>query len=283
MKNLNLKSICLALILTLPGMISAQISYGEIRGIIKNTNLEAVPYATVKILQGSQLIGGTQTDENGRYKYKPLIPGFYEMVVMDPGHSTQQINKISVNNGEPTYVDVKLSVNTLSTIVVVAKPIDYTKSGVDIDMYKYKSVSGEEVRQNAGVTPGDLSSAIVALTADVVESNDGLHFRGARSGSSSNYVDGVRTYGETLIPGCAIENLTVFTGGVPACYGDLTSGMVMITTKSYFSGIREKNIRNAEAREKREEDKRLKKEKEEEENRKKEIEAEKEKEKQEKK
>ena len=32
-------------------------------------------------------------------------------------------------------------------------------------------------------------------------------------------------------------------------YGDLTSGAVMITTKSYFTGIRDKNMRNQEEQE----------------------------------
>lgn len=276
MKTQMIKELCISLILSLPFSVGAQISYGEIRGIIKTTEAEAVPFATVKILQGNQLIGGTQSDENGKYKYKPLTPGRYDMVVMTIGYLSQQINNVTVDPGEATYVDVKLSVNTLNTVTVTAKAIDYTKAGVDANMFVFESVSGEELNQNAAYVSGNIGSAVVAITSDVIETGDGeLHFRGSRTGASSNYVDGVKTYGETFIPGIAIENLTVFTGGVPACYGDLTSGMVMITTKSYFSGIREKNIRNAAFREKREEDKRIKQEKEDNEKRKKEIEDEK--------
>lgn len=262
-------------LLMLPFAVAAQISYGEIRGLIKNTDREAVPFATVKILQGTQLVGGTQTDENGNYKYKPLIPGVYDMVVMEPGHMTQKVNNILVTAGEATYFDLKLMANTLGTVEIVAKPIDYTKSGVDPSMFTFESISGADLRQNAGVVSGDLNSGVTAITSDVVETNGELHFRGGRSDASSSYVDGVRTLGETIIPGIAIENLTVFSGGVPACYGDMTSGMVMITTKSYFSGIREKNMRNAAYREEREKERREKMEKEEEELRKKEIEAEK--------
>jgi hypothetical protein len=32
----------------------------------------------------------------------------------------------------------------------------------------------------------------------------------------------------------------VYTGGVPACYGDFTGGLVMITTKSFFNGLQSK-------------------------------------------
>ena len=58
-------------------------------------------------------------------------------------------------------------------------------------------------------------------------------------------------------------------------YGDLTSGAVIVTTKSYFTGIRDKNIRVAQAREKIEDDKAKQKSKQDEEKRKKEIEDEK--------
>jgi len=52
-----------------------------------------------------------------------------------------------------------------------------------------------------------------------------------------------------MLPSLAIENVTMFTGGVPAMYGDVLGGVVIVTSKSYFSGIREKNMRNHRIRE----------------------------------
>lgn len=254
----------------------AQIAHGEIRGQLTDDQFERVPYATVRILQGNQLIGGAQTDDKGKYTVKPLLPGFYEMIVTEPGHLTQPVNRVEVRAGEATYVDLRLRSNTLGTIEVTAPPIVYTPAAVDPTMFQMESISGRDLQQMAGFISGDIKSGVTSITSDVVESANGeLHFRGGRSDASSNYVDGVKTYGETIVPGLAIENLTVFSGGVPACYGDLTSGMVMVTTKSYFSGIREKNLRNAAYREQRQQDKQEKKAREEEEARKREIEAEK--------
>ena len=34
--------------------------------------------------------------------------------------------------------------------------------------------------------------------------------------------------------------MTVYTGGIPAAYGDLTGGLVMVTTKSFFNGMQAK-------------------------------------------
>jgi hypothetical protein len=240
----------LAAILVIAAVVSAaaQTGFGEIRGTIKNKDKEVVPFATVKILQGNVLIGGTQSDMEGNYKYKPLAPGTYEMVVIEPGHQTQPINKIKVNPDQATYLDPVLTPNTLGTVTVTAKAIDYTKSGVDKNMYTMVSVDSRELLQNASAVRGDIKGTLSSLSANVIEEGGQVHVRGSRGDATAYFVDGVRTLGATSVPGLAIENLTFFSGGVPAMYGDLTSGAVIVTTKSYFSGLREKNIREQEYR-----------------------------------
>ena len=39
-----------------------------------------------------------------------------------------------------------------------------------------------------------------------------------------------------------MENLAIITGGIPAQYGDNTSGVIIITTKDYFSGIQSQRM-----------------------------------------
>ncbi len=275
MKTLKLKTAVLSALFLVCGLTMNAQGYGEIRGIIKNTALEPVEFATVKILQGNVLVGGTQTDAEGRYKYKPLNPGTYDMVVMEIGHQTQPVNKIKVIPNEATYVDVKISPNTIGEVTVTAKAYDYSKAGVDNNMYTMKSLDATELLQLAGAERGDIKGALTSISSDVIETNGELHFRGTRGYATGYYVDGVRTLDADNIPGLSIENLTVFSGGVPAMYGDVTGGVVIITTKSYFSGIREKNMRNDAYREKIIEKKRLEKAKLAEEARLKEIEEEK--------
>ena len=65
--------------------------------------------------------------EVGKYSYKPLNPGSYDIVVIESGHQTQPVNKIKIIPNEATYVDVKMTPNTLGTVTVVAKAYDYTK------------------------------------------------------------------------------------------------------------------------------------------------------------
>jgi hypothetical protein len=278
MKHVTIKTASIVFILFLLHSINikAQDAYGEIRGIIKDEDLKTIPYATIKITQAGVLVGGTQTDDKGRYKYKPLSAGLYEMTVMEAEHQTLQVSKIKVIPNQATYVDLKLSVNTLTTVTVTAKKIDYTQSGVEKTMYSMQSISAEELMQNASVSRGDIKNAVVAVSSDVVQSANGdIHVRGARPDATAYYIDGNKTLSANQIPGLAIENLTFFSGGVPAMYGDLTSGAIIVTTKSYFSGLREKNMRNTAYREKIQEKKDAEKAKKDEETRKKEIEEEK--------
>jgi hypothetical protein len=242
MKTL-IKTILIILGITNITHLKAQDAYGEIRGKIKDNMGQPVAFAVIKILQGDHLVGGATADEDGNYICKPLAPGYYEMMVMEPGHLTQPVRKIVVTPSEATYLDVKMKIREFEGITVVAEAVDYTQSGVDKSMFVFKSIPAKELNVNASYTSGNVKGALEGLSSEVVATNNGeIHIRGSRDGASGFYVDGVKTFGQTSLPGAAIENLTFFTGGVPAMYGDLSTGAVMITTKGYFSGMREKNI-----------------------------------------
>jgi len=255
-----MKTIKLMAIAMLTSILAqAQQTYGEIRGTLKNELKEKVPFATVKILQDNKLIGGTQSDQEGNYKYKPLEPGLYDVVVQEPGHLSKRVNGVKVTPAEATYLNIKMKSNTIDSIEVVGKLIveDYTKSGADMNMYAMKSLDATELMQLASFERGaSLMSTIPTISSDVVEMPDGgLHFRGSRSDANEVFVDGVKALSMGNIPSLGIENLTVFSGGVPAMYGDVMGGVIIVTTKSYFSGIREKNMRNRAMQEKREQKK----------------------------
>jgi hypothetical protein len=65
------------------------------------------------------------------------------------------------------------------------------------------------------------------------DSGDDLNFSGSRSGSTLYMIDGVKVIGEPQLPNQGIAEMVVITGGLPAQFGDTTSGVVLITTKSY--------------------------------------------------
>jgi outer membrane receptor for ferrienterochelin and colicin len=66
-----------------------------------------------------------------------------------------------------------------------------------------------------------------------VQDNDGAvgSVRGTRDGSTDTYIDGVKVRGSASVPQGAIDQVSVLTGGMPAQYGDVTGGIIAITTK----------------------------------------------------
>ncbi len=66
----------------------------------------------------------------------------------------------------------------------------------------------------------------------ITNTMNGLNFRGSRSDAVNYYIDGIKVIGNPKIPQSAINQLTVYTGGLPANYGDVTGGIISIETKS---------------------------------------------------
>lgn len=268
----RLKSITAIVCLLAFPAAEAQTAYGEIRGLIKDDNLEPVIGAVVKITQGGYLVGGTSTDVNGKYVYKPLDPGQYDLIATSMGHGKVTKLKIDVAPGEATYVDVKMKMNTIDEVEVFVPPL------VDLQIASITSIGADQINESANYGTG-VAGLVTAMSSEVFDDGKGvLHFRGARDNASEYLIDGMKVTSLDGIPNQAIENLSVYTGGVPAMYGDLTSGVIAVTTKDYFSGIRRKTIRNREFMERQEEKKKQKMEKAMDDQRKKEIEEEKKKE-----
>ena len=81
--------------------------------------------------------------------------------------------------------------------------------------------------------------------------NGELYFKGARNGTSVYYIDGIKLTGALAnLPARSYASIQVYTGGVPAKYGDTTGGVVAIETQSYFSLWRQEKNRREIARKK---------------------------------
>ncbi len=245
MKSIILKTVGALLFLAFQSI--AQSSYGIIKGLIVNNEGEPVFGATIKITQGGTLIGGTQTDENGKYTYKPLNPGLYEIMAFGMEFSTQRVTNIAVKPEKTAYVDMKVSMNEIQGFTVTA---EYKAPIIDNSMITGQEIDAEQIRQ----MPKDgnnIMGLLTAIASDVTQDEEGgMHVRGGRAESTALIVDGVRTPHLTGISMLAVDNLSIITGGVPAQYGDAVNGVVIVTTRDYFSGIRTKRIHQTAKREK---------------------------------
>ena len=268
----NWKQMLVTGLLVVAGLtLQAQGSPGAIKGQVLTTAGEAVIGATIKITQGGVLIGGTSTDVDGKYAYKPLNAGNYELIASGMQIRMTKVTNIEVDPDKTSYVDIKASTNDLDEVPI---EVEYVKPIVDKTYVTMKSMNAEQFLHSAG-DRRDIKAMIVTMSSDISQDDNGdLHVRGGRGDATAFIVDGVRSPNITGVSSLSVENLSVITGGIPAQYGDITSGVIVVTTKDYFSGIRAKHMRENAYNEERARIKREKNAQLEEERRKKEIEEE---------
>jgi len=269
----TLKKIIVSIaILAINQCIVAQSSVGAIKGKVITTDNEPLFGGLVKITQSGNYIGGTQTDENGKYSYKPLNPGFYEITVTSIETRMKQITNVEVNPEKTTYIDLRVATNETEEIVITSDI--YYKPLIDPNITTMKSINSVDILHLAAPR-GDVNAIITTIATDVTQDSDGrLHVRGSRGEATAYIVDGVKSQNITAVSGLSIENLSVITGGIPAQYGDMLGGVIVVTTKDYFSGIRAKHMRQTYQQEETDRKQREKNAKIEEDRRKKEIEEE---------
>lgn len=238
MKDLK-KTTLTALLLIGSLSIFSQGSVGALKGQVLNDESLPVFGATVRILQGGALVGGTDTDENGMYTYKPLNAGSYDVLISSVETRTKKVTDVRVSSEKTTYLDVAVTSNTLEGVDIIV----YVKPIIDKTFMDIKEISGEDLMHMA-YDKSDLGSAVINLTSEATRDENGdFHVRGGRGDATAFIVDGVKSANITGVPSLAVENLAIITGGIPAQYGDNTSGVIVVNTKDYFSGIQSKRMR----------------------------------------
>lgn len=216
-------------------------SGGSIKGkMLDKDNGEPLPFANIILMKGGSQVAGTTTDFDGKFTFSALTPGKYDLQAIYVGYQKVSISNVVVNGGKITFVpDIKAasSAENMEEFVVVEYKVpliskDQTSSG--------GTVTAEDIKK----MPGRSAASIAATIGGVYSQDDGstdLNVRGARSSSTDTYIDGIKVRGTQNLPKSAIEQVTVITGGIPAQYGDVTGGVINITTKGatkdWFGGI----------------------------------------------
>lgn len=219
--------------------VIAQNTGGAIKVLLKDkTNGETIPFANVVAYQGGVQVGVGTTDMDGVAMIKPLSPGKYDVKGVYVGYQAQEIKGIVVGEAKTAYVTIELSNGEgvrLDEVEVVA----YQEPLIDGDMKSGGTVTREEYQNMATKN----INSVAATTAGVYQADEGaaLNVRGGRSESTIYFVDGVKVIGGLGVPQQGVEQLNVITGGVPAQYGDATSGIISVTTRGpqskFFGGV----------------------------------------------
>lgn len=219
---------------------SAQVNTGEIRGKVLEKETEmGLPGANVWVEVSGEKFG-TMTDSDGRFLIKPLNPGKYELNVTFMGYTPQKI-LLEVIPNQTTYAN-KILLEESAHVIGAIDVVTYTIPLIHPDRGSVTTMTYKELEKRPDIR--NINAMVGTVGGVYTDGTGDAYVRGSRSDAAVYFIDGVKITGTGAnlnVPGVAIGSLTVYTGGVPAKYGDVTSGVIIIETKSYFDLYREHN------------------------------------------
>jgi hypothetical protein len=206
---------------------------GAIRGrVLDAQSKEPLAFANVYVKYGSDLIGAT-TDIDGRFLIKPLNPSSYNVTISFVGYPKTTIEGVRVSSNKIEFmgeIEIQKGIEGKEFVFT-----EYTTKLIDPEDPMAIPLRWKDIEKNPQIR--NIEGLIASVGSGVYQKDEGqpLHFRGARSDANHYFVDGIKVKGPGFgIPSTAIGEMTVYTGGVPAQYGDITGGVVIVETKSYF-------------------------------------------------
>jgi hypothetical protein len=236
MKTIFQTLLLLAVFLAPLGLKAQDLTTGDLKVTVVDENNKPMPGTIISIPTATSRIGGA-TDMDGVVTFRALSPGTYTVEARMSGYKKYVKTGVVVAVGQTAYVDYPMQVLVVdidSVIVIVAE------RGISKDFSTVQKISTEQLKQNASGR-SDVLNLIEGTNSQVSMGKGGqLVMRGSREGASTMYIDGEKVYGDYGIPGGSIEGVTVLSGGIPAAFGDMTGGVVIITTKTFETGFNEK-------------------------------------------
>jgi len=210
---------------------TSQVGQGAIKATITDDAGEPLPFANVIVKQNGVQVTGGQSDFDGLVNIKPITPGTYDVEVSSLGFGTKMISGVQVTTGVTSYLpkdQTKLS--TAVEMLDVVEVIAYDKPLFEKGSSKQETMTSKDIQKMAARSPADLAATAGGTYSSDNGSSD-LNIRGSRSDANYYFIDGVKVRGSSAIPRASIDQITVITGGLPARYGDVTGGVVSITTR----------------------------------------------------
>jgi len=209
-------------------------SQTSLSGKVIDDTGEPVLFGNIALYKNGVLLSGGTTDIDGNYSLGNLDPGNYDVEFSYTGLQSQKIQGVIVYAGKTNKLDATMTSGVILDEIVV---VDYKVPLIEQDnTTQGGTVTSEQIRQ----LPTRNINAIASVTAGASSADEGddVSIRGSRANATDYYIDGIRVSG-ALIPESEIEQLQVITGGLEAKYGDVTGGIISITTKGpsqKFSG-----------------------------------------------
>jgi hypothetical protein len=211
-------------------------NFGSIQGIVTDPSGAAVPGATVEIrnpVSGYDHTTSSGSDGHFSFSNVPLNP--YQLTVVATGFQSY-VQDVDVRSAVAVSANVALKIGGASTAVVVEAdagdlvendPVTHTD--VDRDLFDKLPLESQS---------SSVSSLVTLATPGIAADSNGL-FHGLGDHASNSFsIDGQPISDQqskvfsNQIPEDSIQSLEVIEGAPPAEYGDKTSVVIAVTTRS---------------------------------------------------
>ena len=211
-------------------------SSGTVRGSVLDPSGAALTNAVVEILNPvSRYTQSLHTDSQGKFEFDNLPFNNYHLHVMAPGFRNGS-QDIDVRSSVPVDLQMKLEVGTSTTTMTVTadagdlvetEPVTHT----DVDRALFDKMPLESQSSS-------LSSLVTLASPGIAADSNGLFHGFGDHASNSFSVDGQPITDQqskvfsNQIPTDSVQSMSVIAGAPPAEYGDKTSVVIVVTTRS---------------------------------------------------
>jgi hypothetical protein len=226
--------------LIMAGITFGQTATGDIVGtVVSLKNNQPVIGAKTLIIDNGRRYQAI-TGEDGRFRMTAIPAGKYSMMIYYLGDT---MSNIAVDVPIEAYCN--LGTIEFESKIVAQKNIKVTpKVKINFGEIPVKEITSMEIKRSP--VKFDVKALVTTMSSEVKLTDDGeLIFRGARKGDMIYVLDGIKSNEVFNVPSCAIGRMMVYTGGLPAKYGDTLGGAVILETKSYFDLYRQWEAQNA--------------------------------------
>ncbi len=241
MHSYKRQSVFIAVVLALalsPASVGAQSTgtSGSISGTVADPSNAVVPKATVEIRNPvSGFYRSTITDGTGKFSISNVPFNPYHLTVTNPGFAPY-VQDIDVRSVVPVNLSISLAVKGASTTVTVEATAEDLLENTptfhtDVDRGLFDKLPLES--QSSSV-----SSLVTLATPGIAADSNGLFHGIGDHAENSFVVDGQPITDQqskvfsNQIPLDSIESMEVFAGAPPAEFGDKTSVVINVTTRS---------------------------------------------------
>ena len=219
--------------IVLAGQVSAQQALGEVTGYVYEYNTKIGALDAKAYIEDFGRLYQAKADIDGSFRISAIPAGTYMLNIIFEGDTMSNIEVNVPMNGIARVGDINFDggVQKLGGITVTAVTDEVKLIDGNLPV---ATISAEEIDRSP--VKFDVASLVTSISANVQKTADGsLVFRGARKGDMIYMIDGIKVRGNLgQIPSASIGYMQVYTGGLPAKYGDTMGGVVVIESKSYF-------------------------------------------------